>query len=658
MSVNGEPGFDGRIERLVQDATPWWPEAPPAGVVGGDPGAQRRGRSCSTTPASPTSAATARDRDAEHRPARRRRAPLHRLPHHRAVLAVACLPAHRPQPPRRRHARRVELEHRASRTCAAASARGPRRSPSCCATTATRPTPPASGTWRRWRSARPPARTTTGRCRRASTASTASCRARPTSSTPSSRATTATSTRRPARGRLPRVRGHRRPGDGLDRDLQSVRPDRPFFLYLAFGATHAPHQAPAEYLDRWRGRFDEGYDVARDAWFARQLELGVVPDGHDAGAPQPGRAGVGRPHRQPAALRRPAPGGVRGHARAHRRPDRPARRPPRGSGELDDTLLMVLSDNGGRREGGPDGVMDEFSFFNGVVEDIDEHRRRAPRRHRRPALALELPVGLGPGRQLAAALVQAEHLRRRRARPARRALARRHRRRAARSATSSATPSTSPRRSSTCSASRRRRTGGASNSSRCTGRPWPTPGTSAAAPTRGIQYFEQMGHRGLWPDGWKAVTYHEQGTPFDDDEWELYHLDDDFSECHDLAAAEPEKLRELVDAWWAEAGPTACSRSTTAPSSCSGPRPGPARSTPDDLRLPAPRRPHPRRRGPPPRRPVLPDHRRRRALGARRGWRARRPRQPQRGPQLLPAGRPPAVRLQRLREPHRPDLGP
>ena len=47
-------------------------------------------------------------------------------------------------------------------------------------------------------------------------------------------------------------------------DLQSVRPDRPFFLYLAFGATHAPHQAPGEYLARWRGRFDDGYDEARD----------------------------------------------------------------------------------------------------------------------------------------------------------------------------------------------------------------------------------------------------------------------------------------------------------------------------------------------------------------------------------------------------------
>jgi arylsulfatase len=63
-----------------------------------------------------------------------------------------------------------------------------------------------------------------------------------------------------------------------------------------------------------------------------------------------------------------------------------------------------------------------------------------------------------------------------------------------------------------------------------------------------------MGHRGMWVDGWKATTYHEPGHPFDDDEWGLFHLDEDFSETHDLAETHPEKLRELVDAWWVEAG--------------------------------------------------------------------------------------------------------
>ena len=58
-------------------------------------------------------------------------------------------------------------------------------------------------------------------------------------------------------------------------DSVGVRPDRPFFTYVAFGATHAPHQAPTGYLDRYRGRFDDGWDEARRRWFARQLEMGL-----------------------------------------------------------------------------------------------------------------------------------------------------------------------------------------------------------------------------------------------------------------------------------------------------------------------------------------------------------------------------------------------
>ena len=62
-----------------------------------------------------------------------------------------------------------------------------------------------------------------------------------------------------------------------------------------------------------------------------------------------------------------------------------------------------------------------------------------------------------------------------------------------------------------------------------------------------------LGHRGIWSGGWKAVTHHERGTLFDDDRWELYHLDGDFSECRNLAEAEPERLKEMVDLWWREA---------------------------------------------------------------------------------------------------------
>lgn len=76
---------------------------------------------------------------------------------------------------------------------------------------------------------------------------------------------------------------------------------------------------------------------------------------------------------------------------------------------------------------------------------------------------------------------------------------------------------------------------------------------SAAPAKTGPQHFEMFGHRGVWKDGWKAVAYHPPGRPFDADQWELYHLDRDFSETNDLATAQPAKLAEMVALWWTQA---------------------------------------------------------------------------------------------------------
>ena len=76
---------------------------------------------------------------------------------------------------------------------------------------------------------------------------------------------------------------------------------------------------------------------------------------------------------------------------------------------------------------------------------------------------------------------------------------------------------------------------------------------SAAPAKAGPQHFEMFGHRGIWKDGWKAVAFHPPGRPFDADQWELYHLDRDFSETHDLATEQPAKLEEMVALWWTQA---------------------------------------------------------------------------------------------------------
>ncbi|MBV9292128.1 MAG: arylsulfatase [Frankiales bacterium] len=341
---------------------------------------------------------------------------------------------------------------------------------------------------------------------------------------------------------------------GWVNDLHSIRPDRPFFLYLAFGATHAPHQAPAEYLARWRGRFDDGYDAARERWFARQLELGVVPAGTTLAPRNPGVPAwedLTTNQQKFAARLQEAFAAMLEHTDAQ-------------LGRLvafleqrqllEDTLLLVLSDNGASREGGPYGVMDEWSFFNAMWEDVDDIVDRrledigGPHSHSnypwgwaqagnsplrwykqntygggvRDPLVVHWPRGIAARGELRPQFCHAVDI--------------------------------TPTILDVTGAAWQERTNGVPQI--------PLHGASirqtfddATAPAqRSVQYFEQMGHRGLWADGWKITTYHQPGQPFGDDEWALFHLDEDFSECHDLAAAEPDRLRELIDQWWVEAG--------------------------------------------------------------------------------------------------------
>jgi arylsulfatase len=337
-------------------------------------------------------------------------------------------------------------------------------------------------------------------------------------------------------------------------DLQSVRPDRPFFLYVAFGATHAPHQSPAAYRERWRGRFDEGYDVVRQRWFERQLDLGIVPAGTELPSPNPGVPAwddLTENQQRFAARLQEAFAAMLEHTDAQlgRLVEFLEQRDL-----LDDTLLLVLSDNGASREGGPYGVMDEWSFFNMHGEDIDEIVANrlddigGPHSHSnypwgwaqagnsplrwykqntygggvRDPLVVHWPARITDGGGLRRQFCHAVDV----------------------------TPTILE-------------AAGVEALEVVAGEPQlPVHGASlagtfadtSAPPPRSVQYFEQMGHRGLWADGWKAVTYHEPGTSFDDDTWGLFHLDEDFSEVRDLAAEEPERLRSLVDTWWTEAG--------------------------------------------------------------------------------------------------------
>ena len=155
-------------------------------------------------------------------------------------------------------------------------------------------------------------------------------------------------------------------------DSKGIRPDRPFFAYLPFGATHAPHQAPAEYLEKYRGRYDEGWDVIRERWYQRQLELGVISEGTRLAPRNPGvDAWADLPENQRALACRlqEAFAAFLDHTDAQigrlveglRQLD-----------QLDNTILVVLADNGASQEGGPFGVLHEMKYFNGIVESPDE----------------------------------------------------------------------------------------------------------------------------------------------------------------------------------------------------------------------------------------------------------------------------------------------
>jgi arylsulfatase A-like enzyme len=341
-------------------------------------------------------------------------------------------------------------------------------------------------------------------------------------------------------------------------DARSIRPDRPFFAYLPFGATHAPHQAPQAYLDKYRGRFDEGWDVIRQRWFERQLELGVIPEGTQLAPRNPGVEpwdALSDNERRLACRLQEAFAAFLDHT-----DDQIGRLVEglRGMGELDDTVLLVLADNGASQEGGPLGVLHEMKYFNGLPESADDAVERldtigGPRSHTNypwgwaqcgntpfkwykqntheggvhVPMVVHWPAGIDAA--------QRGTLRRQFVNVA------------------DVVPTLYELLGITPPETLAGRT-----QLPVTGHSFASVLADPEAPASNrLQYFEMAGSRALVAerDGrwWKAVTRHIRGTPFDEDRWELYDLSADASECDDLAEAEPARLEELVGLWWQEA---------------------------------------------------------------------------------------------------------
>lgn len=338
-------------------------------------------------------------------------------------------------------------------------------------------------------------------------------------------------------------------------DHTADAPDTPWLTWIGLGACHAPHQAPRDLILKYDAVFDRGWDVEREQRLARQKTMGIVP----ADTVLPPRNDRVRawadhaPDEQRVFTRLQA-----AYAAMLEHADQNLARLVvflEEAGLRDNTLILVLSDNGASQEGGPLGMVNAMGPFNGKPEPMAEKLARIDdiggpdthanfplgwamasntplRRYKqnthgggiRDALVLNWPSGIKAAGETRPQFTHASDL----------------------------VPTllemlglTPPD------------TIAGVNQMPLEGSSFAASLTDPTAPAKSKpQYFEMFGHRGLVKDGWKAVAYHPPGRPFEDDVWELYHLEQDFSESRDLSAEHPEKLETLKAEWWrlAEAG--------------------------------------------------------------------------------------------------------
>ena len=158
-------------------------------------------------------------------------------------------------------------------------------------------------------------------------------------------------------------------------DAKQVAPHKPFYLHFCTGATHAPHHVPKEWADRYAGQFDDGWDAYRQRVFARQQELGIMPadaelSRHDPDVPD--WDSLSPDARRLAARMMEVFAGFLSHT------DHQVGRLLdflKETGQFDNTLIMVVSDNGASAEGGPTGTTNELQFFNNAPEPLEDSLR-------------------------------------------------------------------------------------------------------------------------------------------------------------------------------------------------------------------------------------------------------------------------------------------
>jgi arylsulfatase len=328
------------------------------------------------------------------------------------------------------------------------------------------------------------------------------------------------------------------------RDHAAFRRTAPFFLNFCFGATHAPIQVERRYIDPYVPVFEKGWDRTRADRLARQKELGLVPGNTELvplDADIPAWDTIGADEKRLYTHLQAAFAGFLEHA------DEQIGRVVAELKRLslyDNTIIMVMSDNGASREGGPHGAVDVNAPYSGApetvaemigrIEDIGGPRGPAHypqgwavagntpfRRYKqyvelggvRSPLVVNWPMGIQKQGEVRDQFLHVIDL----------------------------APTI-------MDLVGNRRGGNFDGSSfRLT-----MDNAGAPAP-RNTQHWEMFGRRAIYCEGWKAVSEHEKGDDYASDIWRLYDTRTDFSECHDLSAERPDKLKQLQDIWWQEA---------------------------------------------------------------------------------------------------------
>jgi arylsulfatase len=342
---------------------------------------------------------------------------------------------------------------------------------------------------------------------------------------------------------------------------KSVTPDRPFFVYYAPGATHAPHHVPKDWMAKFKGQFDQGWDKYREETFERQLKLGVIPkDTKLTPRPKeiPAYDSLTADQKKVAARLMEAFAGFTAQT------DHEVGRVIQAieeMGQLDNTLIFwEIGDNGASMEGTLYGAFNEIASLSGVPEDaafmlkhLDEIGGPNAYNHYPVGWAWAMNTPFQWGKQTASHLGGVRN----------------------------PLVVSWPKRI--------KDVGGmrtqfhhvidiAPTILEAAGVPEPTSVNGVTQkPIEGVsmvysfadakaksprkrQYFEMFGNRALYDDGWIATCRHgrlpwqpEGSYDFDKDVWELYNLDDDFSEFTDVAAKHPQKLKDFQDLFWIEA---------------------------------------------------------------------------------------------------------